>query len=33
LRAALPEEKFWEQFLEFEEVRSKDQHLDNTFSG
>jgi 23S rRNA pseudouridine1911/1915/1917 synthase len=33
LRAALPEEKFWEQFLEFEEIRSKDQDLDNTFSG
>lgn len=33
IRAALPEESFWEQFLEFEEVRSKDQHLDHTFSG
>ncbi|WP_209329612.1 RluA family pseudouridine synthase [Lunatimonas salinarum] len=33
IRAALPEESFWEQFLEFEEVRGKDQHLDRTFSG
>ncbi|MCC5938046.1 MAG: RluA family pseudouridine synthase [Lunatimonas sp.] len=33
IRAALPEESFWEQFLEFEEVRAKDQHLDRTFSG
>lgn len=33
LRAGLPTEPFWEQFLEFEDVKSKDQHLDNTFSG
>jgi 23S rRNA pseudouridine1911/1915/1917 synthase len=33
LRAALPEDPFWEQFLEFEEIKAKDQHLDNTFSG
>jgi 23S rRNA pseudouridine1911/1915/1917 synthase len=33
LRAALPEEAFWEQYLEFEPVRGKDQHLDNSFSG
>lgn len=33
LRAALPEEPFWEQFLEFEEIKAKDQYLDNTFSG
>ena len=33
LRAALPENEFWEQFLEFEMVKAKDQHLDNTFSG
>lgn len=33
LRAALPEEPFWEQYLEFEEIKSKDQHLDRTFSG
>ena len=33
LRAGLPPEPFWEQFLEFEEVKSKDQHLNNIFSG
>lgn len=33
LRAALPEEAFWEQYLEFEPVRGKDQHLENTFNG
>lgn len=33
LRAGLPTEPFWEQFLEFEGVKAKDQHLDNTFSG
>jgi len=33
LRAGLPTEAFWEQFLEFEEIKAKDQHLDNTFSG
>ncbi|MCH6234629.1 RluA family pseudouridine synthase [Aquiflexum sp. TKW24L] len=33
LRAALPEEAFWEQYLEFEPVRGKDQQLENTFSG
>jgi len=33
LRAALPEEHFWEQYLELEPVKAKDQHLDNTFSG
>ncbi|KEO72863.1 RluA family pseudouridine synthase [Anditalea andensis] len=33
LRAGLPTEPFWEQFLEFEEIKAKDQHLDNTFSG
>ena len=33
LRAALPETEFWEQFLELETVKAKDQHLDNTFSG
>lgn len=33
LRAALPEEPFWEQFLEFENIKSSDRHLDNTFSG
>lgn len=33
LRAALPEEPFWEQYLEFEAVKAKDQHLDRTFSG
>ncbi|NHE55399.1 RluA family pseudouridine synthase [Cyclobacterium plantarum] len=33
LRAALPEEPFWEQFLEFENVKSSDRHLDSTFSG
>lgn len=33
LRAALPEEPFWEQFLEFEEIKAKDQYLNNTFSG
>ncbi|WP_194776111.1 RluA family pseudouridine synthase [Pararhodonellum marinum] len=33
LRAALPEEPFWEQYLEFEIIKAKDQHLDNTFSG
>ena len=33
LRAALPETEFWEQFLELEQVKAKDQHLDNTFSG
>jgi len=33
LRAALPEEAFWEQYLEFEPVRGKEQHLDNSFSG
>ncbi|MDN3668545.1 RluA family pseudouridine synthase [Echinicola jeungdonensis] len=33
LRAGLPEEPFWEQFLEFEKVKAKDQHIDNTFSG
>ncbi|MDO9552038.1 MULTISPECIES: RluA family pseudouridine synthase [Rhodonellum] len=33
LRAALPEEPFWEQFLEFENIKAKDQHIDNTFSG
>jgi 23S rRNA pseudouridine1911/1915/1917 synthase len=33
LRAALPEEPFWEQFLELESVRAKDQHIDNTYSG
>lgn len=33
LRAALPEESFWEQFLEFEEIKAKDQYLNNTFSG
>jgi 23S rRNA pseudouridine1911/1915/1917 synthase len=33
LRAALPEEAFWEQYLEFEPVRGKYQHLENTFSG
>lgn len=33
MRAALPESEFWEQFLDLEEVKVKDQHLDNTFSG
>lgn len=33
LRAGLPTEPFWEQFLEFEGVKIKDQHVDNTFSG
>ncbi|WP_186753956.1 RluA family pseudouridine synthase [Echinicola salinicaeni] len=33
LRAGLPEEPFWEQFLDFESVKAKDQHIDNTFSG
>lgn len=33
IRAALPEEQFWEQFLDFEDVKSKDRYLDNTFSG
>jgi 23S rRNA pseudouridine1911/1915/1917 synthase len=33
LRAALPEEAFWEQYLEFEPVRGKDQQLENTHSG
>jgi 23S rRNA pseudouridine1911/1915/1917 synthase len=33
LRAGLPTEPFWEQFLEFEDVKAKDRHLDNTFSG
>jgi 23S rRNA pseudouridine1911/1915/1917 synthase len=33
MRAGLPTEPFWEQFLEFEEVKAKDQHLDNTYSG
>ncbi|SHN28492.1 23S rRNA pseudouridine1911/1915/1917 synthase [Cyclobacterium lianum] len=33
LRAALPEDQFWEQFLEFENVKTSDRHLDNTFSG
>ena len=33
LRAALPEEAFWEQYLEFEPVKAKDQHVANTFSG
>ncbi|GGF46442.1 RluA family pseudouridine synthase [Echinicola rosea] len=33
LRAALPEEAFWEQYLDFEKVKAQDQHLGNTFSG
>jgi len=33
LRAGLPPEPFWEQYLEFEDVKAKDQHLDNSFSG
>ncbi len=33
LRAALPEEPFWEQYLEFEPIKAKDQHIDNTYSG
>lgn len=33
LRAALPEEPFWEQYLGFEEAKAKDQHLENTYSG
>ncbi|WP_200974564.1 RluA family pseudouridine synthase [Echinicola sp. 20G] len=33
LRAALPEEPFWEQYLDFEKVKAKDQHIDNSFSG
>ncbi|UCS94065.1 RluA family pseudouridine synthase [Echinicola marina] len=33
LRAGLPEEPFWEQFLDFESVKAKDQHIDNSFSG
>ncbi|GGZ23396.1 RNA pseudouridine synthase [Echinicola pacifica] len=33
LRAALPEEPFWEQYLEFEKVKAQDQHLENTYSG
>ncbi|EIM78823.1 pseudouridine synthase [Nitritalea halalkaliphila LW7] len=33
LRAALPEEEFWEQFYAFEPIKAKDQHIDNTFSG
>jgi 23S rRNA pseudouridine1911/1915/1917 synthase len=33
LRAALPEEPFWEQFLELEPIKTKDQHIDNTYSG
>lgn len=33
LRAALPEEPFWEQFLEFENNKVPDKHLDSTFSG
>ncbi len=33
LRAALPEEAFWEQFYEFEDVKVKDQYLNSTFSG
>lgn len=33
LRAGLPLEAFWEQFLEFEAVKAKDQYLDNTYSG
>ncbi|MEX0881963.1 MAG: RluA family pseudouridine synthase [Cyclobacteriaceae bacterium] len=33
LRAALPEESFWEQYLEFENKKTGDRHLDNSFSG
>jgi 23S rRNA pseudouridine1911/1915/1917 synthase len=33
LRAALPEEPFWEQFLEFENQKTSDKHLGVTFSG
>jgi 23S rRNA pseudouridine1911/1915/1917 synthase len=33
LRAALPEEPFWEQYLEFEPHKGKDQHIDNSYSG
>ena len=33
LRAALPEEEFWEQYLEFETIKAKEQHLNNTYSG
>lgn len=33
LRAGLPEEPFWEQYLDFESVKAKDQHIDNSFSG
>lgn len=33
LRAGLPTQPFWEQFLELESVKSKDQHVDNSFSG
>jgi 23S rRNA pseudouridine1911/1915/1917 synthase len=33
LRAALPEEPFWEQFLEFENIKSSNRHLDKTFNG
>ncbi|WP_114750667.1 RluA family pseudouridine synthase [Pleomorphovibrio marinus] len=33
LRAALPEDPFWEQFYEFEDVKVKDNYLDNTYSG
>ncbi|GAB4107578.1 pseudouridine synthase [Echinicola sediminis] len=33
LRAGLPEEAFWEQYLEFETIKAKDQHIDNSYSG
>lgn len=33
LRAALPEEPFWEQFLELEDIKAKNQHIDNSYSG
>lgn len=33
LRAALPEEPFWEQFLDFENLKASDRHLGVTFSG
>lgn len=33
LRAALPEEPFWEQYLELEDIKAKNQHIDNSYSG
>lgn len=33
LRAALPEEQFWEQYLDLEPLKTSDQHVDNSYSG